>query len=164
MLADVRVMMVRELEAFRREIELFPNDELLWKLAPGVTNSAGNLALHICGNLQYFLGAVIGGSGYVRDRDAEFGRRSGTRAELVSALTKTIEVVSDVLARNDTSWLDETFPSVPNNMKVAGRTFLLHLATHLAFHLGQAGYLRRIVTSDPTSAGPLPLTPLGQLP
>ena len=164
MLSETRLMMIRELEAFRREIELFPDDELLWKTAPGVTNSAGNLALHICGNLQYFLGAVIGGNGYVRDRDAEFGRRNGTRAELASELTKTIGVVDKVLARDDTSWLDETFPSVPNNMKVQGRTFLLHLATHLAFHLGQAGYLRRIVTGDPTSAGPLPLTPLGQLP
>ena len=160
MLHDIRRMMIRELEAFRREVELFPDDELLWKTVPGVTNSAGNLALHICGNLQYFLGAVIGGSGYVRDREAEFGRRSGTRAELVNELTKTIDVVGDVLARQDTSWLDETFPSVPNNIKVPGRSFLLHLATHLAFHLGQAGYLRRIVTGDATSAGPLPLTPL----
>ena len=66
---DLRIVMTRELAAFQREIERFPDDELLWNTPPGITNSAANLALHVCGNLQYFVGTVLGGTGYVRNRD-----------------------------------------------------------------------------------------------
>src|SRR5678815_2545300 len=83
----LRIVIGRE-GALQREIELFPDDELLWKTPPGIANSAGNLALHVCGNLQYFVGAVLGETGYVRDRPLEFSRRSGTRAELVRELRK----------------------------------------------------------------------------
>ncbi len=82
MIDDVRRLLVRELEALAREVELFPDDESLWKTAPGVTNSAGNLALHACGNLRHFVGAVLGGTGYVRDRPAEFAS-SGADASLL---------------------------------------------------------------------------------
>ena len=76
---DLRRLLVRELEAFAREVELFPDDASLWKTLPGVTNSAGNLALHVCGNLKHYLGGVLGGSGYVRNRDPEFASRAGSR-------------------------------------------------------------------------------------
>ena len=53
---------VRELETFIKEIEAFPSDDSVWHTRRGVTNSAGNLALHICGNLQDFVGRVLGGT------------------------------------------------------------------------------------------------------
>ena len=89
--------MVRELEGLKREIALFPDDASVWQTVPGVTNSAGNLALHVAGNLQYFIGGVLGGTGYVRNRELEFGRRSGTRAEIAAELDAAIRVVRDVL-------------------------------------------------------------------
>ena len=73
---DVRCLLVRELEGFRREIALFPSDDLLWRGAPGVTNAAGNLALHVAGNLQHFVGACLGKTRYVRNRDAEFSKKT----------------------------------------------------------------------------------------
>ena len=76
---DLSRLLERELETFARELELFPDDESLFKTLPGVGNSAGNLGLHVCGNLQHFVGAVLGGTGYVRNRDAEFAARSGRR-------------------------------------------------------------------------------------
>lgn len=89
--ADLRVLLVRELKAFEREVEMFPDDELVWKTVPGVTNSAGNLALHVCGNLQHFVGRVLGDTNYVRDRELEFSRSSGSRAELAREIrTHTI--------------------------------------------------------------------------
>lgn len=158
--AILRVFLVRELKAFEREIEMFPDDELVWKTVPGVTNSAGNLALHACGNLQHYLGAVLGNTGYVRNRDVEFGRTSGTRAELIRELRTTIAVVEHVLPHVSEAALARDYPEKVGGLALNTRAFLLHLSVHLAHHLGQAGYLRRILTQENRSSGALPLKAL----
>ena len=144
----------RDLDTFQREIELFPSDDAVWQTVPGITNPAGTLALHVCGNLRHYLGANLGGSGYVRDRHAEFHLRGIPRRELVENLLGTGEVVTRVLQTLTPESLLAPYPE-----PVAGvqRTdwFLLHLGTHLAFHLGQAGYLRRMITGDSTSTRPV---------
>ena len=148
---------VRELQTFIREIEAFPSDDSVWHTRRGVTNSAGNLALHICGNLQDFVGRVLGGTSYVRNRELEFGQREGTRASIVAELRKTIDVIKTALPEVSEETMAADYP-----MQLAGNTlntaaFLVHLAAHLAFHLGQAGYLRRIITGENTSTNPLPV-------
>jgi len=157
---QIATLLARELDGFSREISLFKDDETLWKTVPGITNSAGNLALHVTGNLRYFVGKVLGGDAYVRDRDAEFGRRSGTRDELLSEISKTAEVVRKVLEEFPESRLTEDFPDSVMGTRIRTDLFLLHLCVHAGFHLGQAGYVRRMVTGDSTSSGPLPLKPL----
>lgn len=157
---DLGRLLVRELEGFRQEVALFPTDELLWRVAPGVTNPAGNLALHVAGNLQHFVGASLGGTRYVRERDAEFLTRSGTRGQVDLHLRAAIGAVTTTLAGLDDAALLQPMPGAPNAMVVRTGMFLLHLVAHTAFHLGQAGYLRRLLTTDPTSAGPLPLNAL----
>jgi hypothetical protein len=157
---DIGQLLTRELEGFKREIQLFPDDESVWRTAPGVTNSAGNLALHVAGGLEYLVGSVLGGTGYVRNRDAEFGRRSGTRAELVEALDHAIVVVRDVLPRLPQDRLAADYPEPVLGVRFRTGLFLMHLCAHAALHLGQAGYLRRVTTGDVTSSGPLPLAPL----
>lgn len=157
---DLRIVIGRELGAFQREIELFPDDELVWETPPGIVNSAGNLALHVCGNLQYFVGAVLGKTGYVRDRPLEFARRSGTRAELVGELGKTAGIVDAALSRLSESSFAGEFPEEKRSMTFQTHTFLIHISAHLAFHLGQAGYLRRFLTGDATSSAPLSLDEL----
>jgi hypothetical protein len=157
---DIARAMVRELEGFKREIQDFPDDASIWKTVPGVTNSAANLALHVSGNLKYFVGGVLGGTGYVRDREAEFGRRVGTRSEIVAELDATIRVVQDVLPGVSHLRFDAPFPEPVMGLNFRTSTFLLHLSGHAAFHLGQAGYLRRALTGDATSSGPIPLQPL----
>jgi len=151
-IADIRRLLLRELATFRREVELFPDDESLWRTAPGVTNSAGNLALHIAGNLRHFVGAVLGNTGYVRDRDAEFGTREGTRAMVVVALTAAEADVTNAFAKLDDAALAQPFPMPPKGVEVTSQRWLMHLASHAAFHLGQAGYLRRIVTDNAATA------------
>lgn len=153
-------LLTRELEGFKRELALFPDDESVWKTVPGVTNSAGNLALHVAGGLQYLVGALLGGTGYVRNREMEFARRSGSRSELVAELDKAAAVVREVLPRLTESALTADLPEQVMGMRFRTDTFLLHLCAHAGFHLGQAGYLRRVVTGDATSSGPLPLQPL----
>jgi hypothetical protein len=127
---------------------------------PGIVNSAGNLALHVCGNLQYFVGALLGETGYVRDRDLEFSRRSGTRVELVLGLRTTADIVDATLSRLSDDAFRGDLPEAKRAMIFKAHTFLVHLCAHTAFHLGQAAYLRRVLTEDPTSSRPMSLDEL----
>jgi len=151
--ADLLVLFRRDLRCFIREVEAFPDDATLWRTVPGISNSAGNLALHVVGNLRSFVGAVLGGTGYQRDREGEFSRREGPRADVVAALEGAVlEVETGLKAVTEASQA-APFPMVVGGLQPATGRFLVHLASHLAFHLGQAGYLRRTLTGDATSAG-----------
>ena len=146
--ADLTRMLVRDLEAFGREVELTPDDATLWKTLPGVGNSIGTLTLHVSGNLQHFVGAVLGGSGYVRNREAEFGRRDATRGELQREIAAAVEAVRNALAGVEAAALEKAYPMPVGGVTLPTGRFLIHLATHLSFHLGQAGYLRRALTGN----------------
>lgn len=159
---DIRRLLVRELGAFAREVELFPDDRTLWETLPGIANSAGNLALHVCGNLRHFVGAVLGKTGYVRDRPAEFATREGRREDVARLLRETADVVSAVLPGVPDAVLDAPYPEPHDGTQLPCRLFLMHVAVHLAMHLGQAGYLRRALTGDPRSSGPIALKALGE--
>lgn len=156
----VRILLVRDLAAFARELDLFPDEASVWAVLPGVSNSAGNLALHVAGNLQHFIGHVLGGTGYQRDRDQEFARRSGSRGELKAELARAREVLERVLSTLPEERLAAPFPGVPGGLSVPTGTWLLHLATHLAFHLGQAGTLRRALTASSATSGAMGLKDL----
>lgn len=159
---DISLLLTRELEGLRREVSLHADDETLWQTMPGVTNAVGNLALHVAGNLQHFVGAQLGATGFVRNRDAEFTARSGTRADVDRALTAAIETVQGTLARMTDAELEQPMPGAPAELRTTRGRFLLHLVAHTAFHLGQAGYARRLLTGDgASSAKPLPLDVLG---
>ena len=153
---------VRELQGFIKEIEAFPSDDSLWHTRRGVTNSAGNLALHVCGNLQDFVGRVLGGTPYVRNRELEFSQREGTRASVVAGLRTTIDVIEKVLPEVTDETMAADYPMQLNGKTLNTATFLVHLAAHLAFHLGQAGYLRRVITGDSTSTNPLPVAAIAK--
>ncbi|MEO8259175.1 MAG: DinB family protein [Acidobacteriota bacterium] len=155
-------LLTRELDGFKREIALFEDDASLWQTMPGITNPAGNLAVHVAGGLQYLIGAVLGDTGYVRNRDAEFSRRTGTRDEVIAELDRALVMVQAVLPRLSQAELAAEFPEPVLGVKFPTSRFVLHLCAHAAFHLGQAGYLRRAMTGDSTSSGPLPLGPLGR--
>jgi hypothetical protein len=159
---DVRRLLTRDLAAFAREVELFPDDESLWRTLPGITNSAGNLALHACGNLRHFVGAVLGRTGYVRDRPAEFATRSGRREDVARELRSTADLVAKVLPEVPPSALEAPFPEAHDGVRLPCRLFLMHVSIHLAFHLGQAGYLRRALTGDARSSGPVSLEALAE--
>lgn len=152
---EVRRLMQRELETFAREVELFPDDLSLWRTLPGVSNSAGNLARHVCGNLKHYVGAVLGGTGYRRQRDAEFAAREGARGAVADELRETGRVVESVLPRVSDEVLAAPFPEAVGGVVPRCDRFLLHLCSHLAFHLGQASYLRRVLTADARSSGPV---------
>lgn len=157
---NVGRLLLRDLQGVRREIEHYPDDEGPWKAVPGLTNAGGTLVLHLAGNLQHYLGAVLAKTGYVRNRDVEFVKRNVSRAELIREIDVTIVIVTRVMSSLSVSDMEGMFPDVPNNMRVPTDIWLMHLATHLTYHLGQIDYHRRCVTGDPTPVGTLSLPAL----
>jgi len=152
MLPSIRTVLLRDLGTVRAELELYENEADLWKEVPGQGTCGGTLALHLAGNLQHFIGAVLGGTGYVRDRDAEFSRRGVARAELLKDLLHTEAVVDQTLASLTEDSVQRLFP-VPFGDRVVGtEVFLIHLCAHLGYHLGQLDYHRRAATGSTASA------------
>lgn len=153
----IAVVMTRELKALRREVESYPSDAKLWESAPGITNPGGNLVLHLAGNIQYFVGGVLGGSGYKRYRDAEFGSRDIPRADLLREIDAALAAVQAGLARVSDDDLKKPFPEAIGGMTPTTGAWLAHLAVHLGYHLGQVDYHRRIISREGTTVGALPV-------
>ena len=153
--ADLAAILDRDLRALRRELEAYPEERQIWQDVPGMPNSAGTLALHLAGNLQHYIGARWAGTGYVRDRDAEFARRAGTRAELVAGIDAAIDAVTRGLAAVDDAVLARPFPEAVGGRRLVTADFLTHLAVHLGYHLGQLDYHRRVVTGSAQGVGAL---------
>ncbi|MCA9762082.1 MAG: DUF664 domain-containing protein [Gemmatimonadetes bacterium] len=158
--ADVRSTMVRDLEGFVAELHAYPDEASVWALPPGFLNSGGTLALHAAGNIRHFVGAVLGETGYVRDRDHEFAARGVPRAELVAELEAARADVDGILRVLDPERAYETFPVRIGGEQLGTSRVLVHLATHLAWHLGQVDYHRRAVCAVATSVGAVGLKAL----
>ena len=158
--ANLSILLLRELATFERELALFPDDDTLWKTVPGTANPPGNLALHVAGNLQHFVGAVLGGTGYVRNRELEFSRRSATRGDVAAELQAAAGAVRRVLPGLSEERLAAIYPEKLNGLSIRTDRFLMHLCAHAGYHLGQAATLRRILTGQDRSSGPVPLAAL----
>ena len=148
---ELAVLFSRDLAKFSKQIESFPTDELLWQTLPGVINPAGNLALHIEGNLSEFVGRQLGGLPYQRNRDLEFSSKEGSRAELSARLTKLSESISAVIEALNADQLEKEYPQVVFDRPMSIGEFLIHLYGHLNWHLGQVDYLRRLLIRDGAS-------------
>jgi uncharacterized damage-inducible protein DinB len=134
----------RDLNKLKEEISAYPDEAAIWEIRDAAPNSAGNLCLHLNGNLQHFLGAVLEGTGYVRDRDAEFSTKFVPRATMLTDVDRTAEVVTSVLSNLTEDDLAKTYPIEVFGKPMTTGWFLTHLATHLTWHLGQINYHRRI--------------------
>jgi uncharacterized damage-inducible protein DinB len=134
----------RDLEKLKQEISSYQNEENMWLTDKNVTNSAGNLCLHLIGNLNSFIGAEIGKSGYVRVRDLEFSSKNVPKTELLKMIDDTTTVVDKALDTLTDENFDEEYPLIVFTEKMTTGYFLVHLNTHLAYHLGQINYHRRL--------------------
>jgi hypothetical protein len=161
--ALLAVTIPRELRAVRREVEAYPDDDALWRAVPGVPNVGGTLALHLAGNIRHYIGAQLGGTGYVRDRPREFAARDVPRAELLAALDEAIDVAARVLPTVDAAALAREYPERFAGRAFTTAAFLLHTGLHLAYHLGQLDYHRRAVTGDAAGVGALAMAELPAL-
>lgn len=138
----------KDLNILIREVDSYSEESDLWKTAPGITNSAGNLALHLVGNLQHFIGAVLGDTGYVRNREAEFSDRNVPKAKILQDIQETIAVVSATLTKLNDEQLNDIYPIEVFGKPMTTLHFLVHLEGHLNYHLGQVNYHRRLLASQ----------------
>ncbi len=143
-----RAILLRELRTLRRQVEAYPDDGAPWQPVPGIANVGGTLVLHLCGNLRHFVGARLGGTGYVRDRALEFARRDVPRAELLAEVDAAIADVDLGLSRADDAVLATVSPDVVTGSHLEQGELLLHVLAHVAYHLGQVDYHRRAVTGE----------------
>lgn len=160
---SIRAVLLRELRCLQRQLEAYEHETDIWLIPAGISNSAGTLTLHLVGNLQAFVGAVLGGTGYIRDRDAEFAQRDIPRNELLQAIAETIAIVDRTFGRIPDDRLAEPYPVVFGQTQVNTADFLLHLTTHLAFHGGQVDYHRRLVTGENRSTAPIAIPELASV-
>jgi len=135
----------RDIEKLKTEISSFKDEKNLWKISGDIKNSAGNLCLHLCGNLQHFIGAVLGNSGYERNRDAEFSKKNVPLNELITEIELTTKVVKKTLNEMDEAILPKTYPINLFGYETTTEYFLIFLTTHLNYHLGQINYHRRML-------------------
>ena len=144
---DLAFLFSRDLTRLGKQIEAFPNDESLWQTLPGVLNPAGNLALHIEGNLREFVGRQLGQLPYKRNRELEFSLRGMSRRELGARIAELRESIPAVIQDLSAEQLEMEYPEVVLEVATTTRQFLIHLYGHLNWHLGQIDYLRRILVA-----------------
>ena len=135
----------RDLNKLIEEINLYNNEEDVWKIKEGISNSGGNLTLHLIGNLNHFIGATLGNTGYVRERDKEFSLKNISRVQLTEDLRNTIGVIKNTLPNLSADDLEKDFPVSIGNKTSSTAYVLLHLLAHLSYHLGQVNYHRRLI-------------------
>ena len=136
----------RDLNNLKKEINLYSDETKLWVLKDGVTNSAGNLTLHLIGNLNHFFGATLDNNGFVRDRDSEFSLKNVLREDLNARIDEALAVVKQTLNHLTDEDFAKDYPLTFQEKTVKTDFFLVHLATHLTYHLGQINYHRRLIS------------------
>lgn len=140
-------LLVRDLNKLKSELEQYTREADIWKIEKQISNPAGNLCLHLVGNLNTYIGAVLGNTGYVRHRDLEFSLRDVPRQELIEKVNGTIAMLEKVMPTITDDRLKEEYPVLVMAEKTSTEFFLVHLAAHLGYHLGQVNYHRRLVAA-----------------
>lgn len=140
----------RDLNKLESEINLYPDEASIWTITNGIKNSGGTLCLHLCGNLQYYIGTELGNTKYVRNRDQEFAARNIPRSSLINEIRTTKSAVRETLEQLNPHLLEKEYPVQVLGFPMTITFFLIHLAAHLNYHLGQVNYHRRIVTAKET--------------
>ena len=135
----------RDLKRLRKEIELYSNENNLWKVEKDIANSAGNLCLHLIGNLNTYIGKEIGKTGYIRNRELEFSLTNVPKIELLKKIDETILIVNNSLDKLTQEELLKEYPIIIFENATSTEYVLVHLTTHLTYHLGQINYHRRLL-------------------
>ncbi len=138
----------RDLKQLKQEIRAYVNEYDLWKTRGEITNSAGNLCLHIIGNLNHYIGATLGNSGYERNRPAEFSQKNVPSQQLLKKIDETVAVIKDTLPKLTDDDLHSEYPLEMSGRNMRVGYCLVHLSTHLNYHLGQINYHRRLLSDQ----------------
>ncbi|WP_207421561.1 DinB family protein [Desertivirga brevis] len=142
---SVSKILRRDLQRTIEQIQLYRKEEAMWIKEGTINNSAGNLALHIAGAVNHFIGAALGKSGYIRQRDKEFSLREVAREDIIRQLQAASHVVNGVLDNLTSDDYHQDFPEKIGGSNLTVNEFLIHLVSHVNYHLGQINYHRRIL-------------------
>jgi uncharacterized damage-inducible protein DinB len=146
MLIDIlKKLFTRDLTNLKAELELYRDERNIWKTEGSIANSAGNLCLHLVGNLNTYIVAEFGKTGYVRHRDLEFSLKDIPREELIRKIEETISVVTQSLEKIREMDLEQDYPVKVFDFTMSIEYFLVHLSSHFTYHLGQVNYHRRLL-------------------
>jgi hypothetical protein len=145
MIKAFQQLFIRDLNKLKEEIKSYNNEQNIWKIDGKIANTAGNLCLHLVGNLNTYIGKELGGTAYVRNRDLEFSQKDVSQKELIQKVEQTIEVVDQSLAKITDSALEEEYPLQVYETKSTTGFILGSLLAHLGYHLGQINYHRRLL-------------------
>lgn len=145
MISALRDVYLRDLSRLTQEVKSYKNEKTLWLVEGNMANTAGNLALHLCGNLKYFIGATIGSSGYIRDRTAEFNSIHIPRTEILQNIEQTKQIIETTLNAVNDDILEKPYPLEVFGKPTNHAYFLTHLIAHLGYHMGQINYHRRLL-------------------
>jgi uncharacterized damage-inducible protein DinB len=144
----LKILFTRDLKRVIKEIEEYNNEANIWKIKGKINNSAGNLCLHLVGNLNAYIGKELGKTDYIRNRALEFSTKDIPRQELIKKVENTIEIINKTLDNFDKNLLEAEYPILVFDNKTSTEFLLFHLTTHLAYHLGQINYHRRLIEND----------------
>lgn len=145
LIETLQKLFARDLEKLKQEISLYKDESKIWVIDKNITNTAGNLCLHLVGNLNAYIGAEIGKTGYIRNRELEFSLKDISQKELIKKVEDTIAVVKTSLDKLKEEDLEKEYPQLIFAEKTSTGYFLVHLAVHLGYHLGQINYHRRLL-------------------
>jgi hypothetical protein len=146
LIETLQKLILRDLDKLEKEITLYPTEESIWRVSGQITNPAGNLCLHLCGNLQHYIGFRLGNTEYKRNRDLEFTAKNIPREKLLAEITQTKKAVRDALSLLHPEQLNAIYPENVFNEPMTTQYFLVHLSGHLTYHLGQVNYHRRLLS------------------
>jgi uncharacterized damage-inducible protein DinB len=141
----LKTLFNRDLNKLKVEIGSYQNENKIWSIDKNISNSAGNLCLHLIGNLNTYIGAQIGKTNYIRNRELEFSQKDIPQAVLITQIEATIQTVNDALLLLTDDHLRKEYPLLVFETKTSTEFLLIHLTTHLAYHLGQINYHRRLL-------------------
>lgn len=145
LIETIKALFNRDLNKLKFEIESYQDESKIWAIDKNISNSAGNLCLHLIGNINTYIGAELGKTGYVRDRPLEFSSKDIPKSELISKIEDTILTVNNSLDTLTEADLEAIYPQIVFEKEMTTGFFLVHLSTHLGYHLGQINYHRRLV-------------------
>ena len=141
-MADALTARYEKLAGALRDLAAPLSEEQFWAKPFAFGNSFGHLVLHLTGNLNYYVGAQIVGTGYVRDRPMEFSDSSRpSKAEVLKNFDRAIErVVNAIESQSADDWskgYSGGGADARNRLEI-----VLQCATHLHHHIGQMMYLQ----------------------
>jgi len=143
LIPTLKTLFTRDLTKLKNEIASYQDENAVWRSNQYINNSAGNLCLHIVGNLNTYIGAEIGKTNFVRNRELEFSAKNIPKDELIEKIEDTITVVNESLDKLTEADMTKSYPLLVLDTKTTYAFFLVHLSSHLSYHLGQITYHHR---------------------